>query len=73
MDGEPLGSLIGFLFIVCFEGGSQSLGTIIDDFTDLWWSSKAGKGDGLANRTAIVHRSFTASSVAEVGGARQGV
>jgi len=35
-DGETLESLIKFLVIVWFEGGIQSLGTSIDDFTDLW-------------------------------------
>ena len=31
-------------FIVGFKGGSQCLGTIIDDFTDLSWFGKAGEG-----------------------------
>lgn len=33
---------------------------------------KAGKGKGLANRTAIDHRSFAPSSVAEVGWSKVG-
>jgi hypothetical protein len=40
--------------------------TIIDCFTDLWWFAKAGKREGLANRTATVHRSFAPSSVEEL-------
>ena len=62
--------LIKFLIIVCFEGGSQSLRTTTESLTDLWWFGTAGKGKGLAGRTAIVRRSFAPSSVAEVGGAR---
>ena len=50
-----------------FEGGSQSLKTIVGGFTDLWWFAKAGKREGLANRTATVSRSFARFSVEELG------
>jgi len=58
-DVETLESLTKSLIIVCFEGRSQSLVTIIDGFTDIWWF---WKGEGLANRTSVVHRSFAPSS-----------
>ena len=50
-----------------FEGGSQSLKTTIDGFTDLWWFAKAGKRKGLANRTATVSRSFAPFPLEELG------
>ena len=50
-----------------FEGDRQRIGTIINGVTDLWWFRKAGKGEGLENRTTIVHRSLVPSSVEELG------
>ena len=47
MDGESLDVLdssIKFFIYRGLKGGSQRLGTIIDDFTDVSWFGKAGEG-----------------------------